>query len=449
MKRITILFTAIFLFTTVVFSQNPSISPSSEVDPSNSFNWKTSGGSMSATDGLGGHIIFGTGTPNGTYGIGGDLTLVSGKGYTHGKIFFKIGTANVAEIRSSNLYINKIINFTAPQSKYLDLNALATGTSLNVLGKLVASDVNLTGGNSFFKAGTTSLVDIKTALTEIHNPLKVNNSISLWGTKEFYTDGLKPLNIRHSTQTSMLEIGIAQGNGEYHSSAILGDVVLRRKGTGKKVIIGNAWNPNYLEDIATGILGSVSTDGLWVHNNGNSRFGVYSTTAPTSKLEVQGELSATQIKLSNNNAGNRLVWSKTDGTEITGLTGDGSSNFMVLTNNIERLRINKVGEVGIGKAPVAGVALNVFGIVRATEIKVEAQTADFVFESDYQLRPLEEVETFIQENKHLPDVPSAAQMDANGVNLAEMNKLLLMKVEELTLYVIQQQKQIDQLLQQK
>jgi hypothetical protein len=83
--------------------------------------------------------------------------------------------------------------------------------------------------------------------------------------------------------------------------------------------------------------------------------------------------------------------------------------------------------------------LDVNGTIKATEIKVEAKTADFVFEEDYQLKSLEEVEQFVQENKHLPDVPSAKQMEEDGVGLAEMNKLLLQKVEELTLYSIEQQ----------
>jgi hypothetical protein len=100
--------------------------------------------------------------------------------------------------------------------------------------------------------------------------------------------------------------------------------------------------------------------------------------------------------------------------------------------------------VGIGTMEPSS-ALEVNGTIKATnikatEIKVEAQTADFVFEEDYHLKSLEEVEQFITNNKHLPDVPSAKQMEENGVGLAEMNKLLLQKVEELTLYLIEQKK---------
>lgn len=71
--------------------------------------------------------------------------------------------------------------------------------------------------------------------------------------------------------------------------------------------------------------------------------------------------------------------------------------------------------------------------------------SDFVFEKDYNLRPLTEVEQFIKVNKHLPDVPSAKQVAEEGYSQHEVNKALLQKVEELTLYVIEQQKKIEEL----
>ena len=71
--------------------------------------------------------------------------------------------------------------------------------------------------------------------------------------------------------------------------------------------------------------------------------------------------------------------------------------------------------------------------------------ADFVFSRNYNLKPLEEVESFIAENEHLPDVPSAAQVAEEGYSQHDMNKVLLQKIEELTLYIIKQQKEIDEL----
>ncbi|PRY91351.1 hypothetical protein BY457_12626 [Marinilabilia salmonicolor] len=80
--------------------------------------------------------------------------------------------------------------------------------------------------------------------------------------------------------------------------------------------------------------------------------------------------------------------------------------------------------------------------IEAKEVKISsAPGADFVFSEDYPLRDLKQVEDFIKDYKHLPEIPSAHEMATSGVNLAEMNKLLLQKIEELTLYIIKQDKE--------
>lgn len=71
--------------------------------------------------------------------------------------------------------------------------------------------------------------------------------------------------------------------------------------------------------------------------------------------------------------------------------------------------------------------------------------SDYVFAADYRLRPLAEVESFIAANRHLPEVPSACDVEDNGIDMADMSATLLKKIEELTLYTIDQQKQIDAL----
>ena len=86
------------------------------------------------------------------------------------------------------------------------------------------------------------------------------------------------------------------------------------------------------------------------------------------------------------------------------------------------------------------------GKLFAKEIEVKTNVwADFVFKPNYKLMPLDELESFIKTNNHLPNIPSEAEVKADGINIAEMNAKLLQKVEELTLYVIEQQKQIEEL----
>ncbi len=98
------------------------------------------------------------------------------------------------------------------------------------------------------------------------------------------------------------------------------------------------------------------------------------------------------------------------------------------------------GNVGIGTLDTKGYKLAVDGTIKAKEIKVESGWADFVFDESYRLPSLEEVSSHIKEKKHLPGIPSAAEVAENGVDLGEMNAKLLQKIEELTLYVIKLQK---------
>jgi hypothetical protein len=106
------------------------------------------------------------------------------------------------------------------------------------------------------------------------------------------------------------------------------------------------------------------------------------------------------------------------------------------------LTIAPNGNIGVGIANPT-VALDVLGIVRAHEMKVCLnQGCDYVFADDYKLMNLTDLNNFIKANKHLPDVAPAAEMEAEGINLSEMNMLLLRKIEEFTLYIIGQEEQM-------
>lgn len=100
------------------------------------------------------------------------------------------------------------------------------------------------------------------------------------------------------------------------------------------------------------------------------------------------------------------------------------------------------GLVGIGTTNPTSL-LTVAGKIASREVEVTVNAgADFVFESDYNLPSLESVDKFIKQNKHLPEIASAEEMKQNGINLSEMNIRLLQKIEEMTLYMIEQNKQI-------
>ena len=126
------------------------------------------------------------------------------------------------------------------------------------------------------------------------------------------------------------------------------------------------------------------------------------------------------------------------------LRNDNKNTFVVYGDGKTQIGINKP-KVG-GSA--ANAMLSVDGLILAKEIKVaiaNTHWADYVFEKDYKLMSLHDVENYIIVNKHLPEVPSTKDVEKNGVDVVETNAVLLKKIEELTLYLIEQNKRIEKL----
>ncbi len=123
----------------------------------------------------------------------------------------------------------------------------------------------------------------------------------------------------------------------------------------------------------------------------------------------------------------------------------GAMPIALYTNSANRIFITAAGNVGIGTDNPTN-KLSVYGNIRSTEVIVEtANWPDYVFNKRYQLQPLAEVEKYIQQNNHLPNIPSANEIEKSGLQLGDMQKRMMEKMEELTLYIIQQQKEIDAL----
>jgi hypothetical protein len=166
------------------------------------------------------------------------------------------------------------------------------------------------------------------------------------------------------------------------------------------------------------------------------------TTNPTQRLDVNGAIAF----------GTGGVWSA--GTIYSDSNwgvilrakhaAPGIAEFMFANaEGVERLRVNPSGNVGIGNVDPGSNKLAVNGTIKAKEIIVETTGwADYVFAEDYTLTSLTEVEAHIKEHKHLPGIPSAAQVAEQGVSIGDMQARLLAKIEELTLHQIEQQKML-------
>ncbi len=154
--------------------------------------------------------------------------------------------------------------------------------------------------------------------------------------------------------------------------------------------------------------------------------------------QVGARISALRF---NNNAANLSYIQNTGLAFYTNPSGLESGT----TDLKERMRILPNGNIGIGTTNPTEM-LEVAGTIRAREVKIEINAgADYVFEKDYELLPLSQVKGFIKDNKHLPDIPSEKEMQENGLNVNEFQINLLKKVEELTLYIIQQDDKINKL----
>jgi hypothetical protein len=213
--------------------------------------------------------------------------------------------------------------------------------------------------------------------------------------------------------------------------------------------------------IATSFLGSgghsplqfVTSDvtRMWIDASGNIGVG---TTVPDQKLDVRGNMVLetgmspvvyTGIGTSELNRYLLLANSANFGS-ASGLKAGGVlvSDSYAYANPGKNDLIVK-GNVGIGTNTPGNFKLAVNGKIWGTEVQVALTNPgpDYVFEKSYALPSLEEVKFYIDQNKHLPEVPSAKEMKMNGVNVGEMNILLLKKIEELTLYVIELNDRLD------
>jgi hypothetical protein len=189
------------------------------------------------------------------------------------------------------------------------------------------------------------------------------------------------------------------------------------------------------------------------------------SVSPTSKLEIVGDGSLLKLRGTNYAAStpfeimNLGLQGGTGAMNIAlriGFPGDQGVNSSPKLDMVKVLNGNTIlatsdqgnllGKVGIGVVN-PDEALTVKGVIHTKEVRVDLNSPlagpDYVFEPTYNLAPLTEIESFIKEHKHLPEVPSAQQMYEEGLNLKEMNLLLLKKVEELTLHVIEQNKKLE------
>jgi len=217
----------------------------------------------------------------------------------------------------------------------------------------------------------------------------------------------------------------------------------------------NAINYNFFTGLREGsddfhiYNGEQGVDALTI-NHTTSAIGV-GTASPGAKLEVNDAGynmvglrvmktigGANTLEIGNNFSGGSTF---AFNAGIIGVS-NGGLDIRDVGNAASRLVITPTGNVGIGTTDPGIYKLGVDGTIHSKAVLIDLNGwADYVFKNDYKLMPLASVKSYIDENHHLPEMPSAAEVEKEGLNIGEMNKLLTKKVEELTLYLFELKKE--------
>ncbi|REC48045.1 hypothetical protein [Chryseobacterium pennipullorum] len=264
-------------------------------------------------------------------------------------------------------------------------------------------------------------------------------------------------------------IPIIRGNGGYIPTGLrFVDDSYTQPGQVKEWSIwkGNSFNKglSFMRyDAVNRCAGGICDIPLFLSDNGN--IGI-NTSSPQEKLSIHGKHIGSTILVHADNGGNApgdlMLWASEPGMTYSGV-GLGN-NIINYTNGLSMERINSSkggsyirlldNEINFNLVSSTGVKQQTLvlhsngnaslqGKFESKEIKVtQTPTADFVFDEAYNLPKLEDVEKHIKEKKHLPEIASAKVMEKEGVNVGEFQIKLLQKIEELTLYSIEQNKQL-------
>ncbi|MGB3467895.1 MAG: hypothetical protein WBA74_21590 [Cyclobacteriaceae bacterium] len=253
-------------------------------------------------------------------------------------------------------------------------------------------------------------------------------------------------------------INFIEGNGNNNTNMWS---IARKTSTGASVLKFQFGNSNSFEqnnskmtltaDGKLGIGSDIPESNLHIQamNTGiKSAFGTAVIEAENAQIDIisdgAGDWGSAINFIEGNGTSNTNVWSLARRT----FTGNSSLRFNFGTanahNNQTMMSLNSDGSVGINTIATGTHKLAVNGSIGTEEIVVESPSswADFVFADDYELQSLEEVESFIQQNNHLPEVPSEKEITNEGINLGEMDATLLQKIEELTLHMIEMNKRV-------
>ena len=346
-----------------------------------------------------------------------------------------------------------------------DSNSTALGTTNSIFGKhsIAVGSNNIVYGIGSAAIGTTNTTLSATNSSSIAFAIGNNNTSSSNLSFAIGDNNTSASNSSfaigdHNTSDNTYSFTIGRNNQSHASTSYaIGYSNTNTNSANGSVAIGSHITNNSGHCISIGEQLSNNMGGIMMGMNGHAsnhkptlyiskttglnetgKIGIGNVTSPSAKLHIKAD-SDEKADLMLEATGTSAIYFKN------------KNNSISLTGNIMTLSAGGFsytdGNVAIGTMPNNDYKLAVKGVIRSEEVVVELMTSwpDYVFASDYSLPKLNEVKAFVNENGHLPGLPSASQVSENGLGLGEINAKLLEKIEELTLYIIEQEERIQKL----
>jgi len=343
------------------------------------------------------------------------------------------------------------VRWSATVKDAVAIRVSTAGANNSLMGKLVFAHGQSYGGNSAFIAGVYDKTAWTSGAGMVFHTISGSDISGVDGVERMRISSDGNVGIGTNNPTEKLSIQAPAGNNAVNMALRNGDgtslLSLSTDGAAQSTIstyYGLTFNSTYSPFYSFKVAGN---EAFGINSSGNvgiggvnplARLHIYGGMQPMSGYSVIYDKGASANQFYLGFYGNNLSQA------FIGQPANVSNRLDLGTGNTNIVLTLLGDNVGIGTTnPQAKLAVN--GNICATKVRV-AQTgcwADYVFNTGYRLRPLSEVEQYINQNHHLPEVPSAEEVEKNGLDVGDNQATLLKKIEELTLYVIEQNKKLE------